>query len=366
MGGMSDGNELLLYIEGDAAFDAMLAAIRHARHRIWLETYILEQDSLGNRVLHALADAAGRGVEVVLLFDALGSSSISDDALLLLRSRGGRVAAFNPLLSLPRPLPATMRDHRKILVIDDSFGFCGGMNISADYAGPRLGNGRFRDTHLGVAGPAVWELASLFASSFLHATGERLAPGPAMKPRPAGARVQVLGSDQRRRKRHIQRSLQRVVEHAAVRVWLTTPYFIPPPRVLAALGRAASRGVDVRILTAGVSDVPLAASAARHLYGRLLEHGVRIFEFKSAVLHAKTAVVDGSWASVGSFNLDRWSYERNLEVAVMALDTGFAADLEEVFLRDLRTSEEVHLEAWRRRSVMDAVAGFVSYHLARL
>ncbi len=368
LGGGSDGNELTLFVDGDDAFDAMLGAIDAATMRVWLETYIFAPDALGRDVLAALTRAADRGVEVRLLVDDVGSPDLVP-VTAALRAAGGRVVVFNPTLRLSwrRRLPLTMRDHRKILVVDDAFGFCGGMNVSVDYGGLRRGNGTFRDTHLLVQGPAVRDLAVVFDASWHHATGDRLALFPPAAPRPDGSHVQVLGSDRFWRRRGIQRALQHAVTGAHARIRLTAPYFVPPPRLLRALSAAARRGVVVEVLTAGVSDVPLAAVAARHLYGRLLESGVRIWELGGGrKLHAKTAAVDGIYAHVGSFNLDRWSFDRNLEVVAMVLDPGFSQALDRVFEDDLRSSTEVTLQAWHERSVVDVVVGWFAWQLARL
>ncbi|MCC7108562.1 MAG: hypothetical protein IT382_04700, partial [Deltaproteobacteria bacterium] len=161
LGGASEGNDVTLFFDGDAAYDAMLGAIATAHHRVWLETYILEPDRAGRAFLDALQAAAHRGVDVVLLYDVVGSPHLGDDVLQPLRVAGVEVVAFNPLwrgrFGLRR-LPILHRDHRKILVADDT-GFCGGMNIAEDYAGPKHGNGRFRDTHAALQGPCVADLA---------------------------------------------------------------------------------------------------------------------------------------------------------------------------------------------------------------
>lgn len=377
LGGDSAGNELVLFVDGDSAFDTMLAAIGSARRRVWLEVYIFAPDALGRRVLQALEAAARRGVEVRLLVDDLGSDELQDLHVQPLRAAGGTVVRFNPgrwsrLLpfahraGLKHPLPMSLRDHRKILIVDDDHGFCGGMNISADYGGPRLGNGRFRDTHLLVSGPAVVELGAVFGLSWQHATGTTLDPLPVARPHVDGGHVQILGSDRFLRRRLIQRALYTAVQRSVRSVLLTAPYFIPPPRLLRALRMAAKRGVDVRVLTAGVSDVPIAVAAARHVYGSLLESGVRIYELQRQTLHAKTAVVDGVYAHIGSFNLDRWSFDRNLEVVAMSLDPGVGAALEQVFFADVDASLEVQLDTWRQRDLRARLWGRIAWWLCRL
>ncbi|MDP2339580.1 MAG: phospholipase D-like domain-containing protein [Deltaproteobacteria bacterium] len=366
LGGGSQGNELTLLVDGDDAFEAMLRAIHSARVRVWLEVYIFTPDRIGTAFFDALVAAARRGVDVRLLVDAFGSPEMRDEKVAPLLEAGGKFAIFNPPTWLSRKLPLFMRDHRKILIVDDDVAFCGGMNVSLDYGSARHGNGTFRDMHLMVMGPACRDLGAVFGFGWAHATSERLPLFAAVPERHDGSHVQILGSDQFRRRRGIQKALHQAVSRAQRRIRLTTPYFVPPPPLMRALCRAARRGVDVAVLTAGVSDVPIAAAAARHLYGTLLRSGVAIYEMTAKTLHAKTASIDGIYAHVGSFNLDRWSFERNLEVCAMALDPGFSSALDDIFERDLALSERITIDRWQRRSAVDVVVGWFAWHVARL
>lgn len=361
LGGASEGNQVTPFFDGDDAYDAMLAAIHAATSRVWLETYILARDRAGLAFIGALVAAKKRGVDVVVLYDVIGSPGLHVEEL---DKAGVRVVAFNPPRLFLAKLPVFMRDHRKVLVVDD-VAFCGGMNISEDYAGVRHGNGLFRDTHALVEGPAAADLADIFASSFLTATGQRLPARPGTVSLADGVFVQVLGSDVRRRKRHIQRALYQTVRRSVRTCLLTTPYFVPPPKLLRALCHAARRGVDVRILTAGVSDVPIAAVAARHLYGRLLRSGVRVFEMIDRTLHAKTASIDGIYASIGSFNLDKWSFTRNLEVNIAVIDPGLAVRMARRFDEDLDMCREVDLRHYDARSLFDRIAGWFAFQILR-
>lgn len=368
LGGISDGNRIDVYTSGDDAFGAMLAAVDGAKTRAWMETYIFEPDELGMRVVAALAAAARRGVDARLLYDVVGSPRCRDAHFAELEAAGGRAVGFNPpfFASLGKKLPIIVRDHRKILVVDDDTAFSGGMNVSVDYAGPLLGNSRFRDTHARVRGPAVKDLADLFRSSYQEACGVKLPEPPRPPPYGDGVLAQVLGSGQRRRRRHIQRALLQTLRRSVARAWLTTAYFVPPAALKRALMNAARRGVDVRVLTAGRSDVPLVAAASQHVYGRLLRAGVRVYEMQERTLHAKTATIDGLYATVGSFNLDRWSDRRLLEVNVTVLDEAFAARLEQVFQDDLRIAREVTLQAWSSRSPWRRFVELLAYWIARL
>ena len=364
LGGTSHGNQLTLFVTGDDAFAAMLAAIGHAGEVVWLETYSFEPDPLGKLVLAALTAAAARGVRVVLLVDAVGSGNLDDGDLAPLRAAGGRAERFNVPWHLD--LSPLVRDHRKILLVDHILAFCGGMNMTAEYAGPELGTNRFRDTHMLLEGPGVADLAQLFVGSFQMATGERLTAGPRPTPMSRGVQVQVLGTNHRGGKRHIQRALFHTVGRAVKTCALTSPYFVPPPRLLRQLVAAARRGVTVRVLTAGLSDVPAARVAAEHIYGSLLRAGVQIFEMNARTLHAKTSTIDGVYCSVGSFNLDRWSYGRNLEVTVACMDSDVAAALQRCFENDLQSAREVKLAEWETRSLWRRVLGYFAFQLMRV
>lgn len=361
LGGISDGNGITLFTDGDEAFTAFLAAIDAATERVWLETYIFEPDRLGRRVLDALTRAAARGCDVALLFDAFGSPRLHHADTRVLEQRGAAVRAFNPLLGR-RDLPLWMRDHRKILIADD-VGFSGGMNISEDYAGPRLGNGRFRDTMARVTGPAVHDLARVFANSWRVASGERKATLRVPAPKEGGTVLQVLSSSARRERRHIQRAIRQSLTRSLLRCWTTTPYFVPPRGLVRGLIGAARRGVDVRVLTAGLSDVPIVRRASHHLYGRLLKGGVRIYEMFGTTLHAKTVTIDGVYASVGSFNLDHWSWRRMLEVNVAAVDREVALALERQFEKDLERAREVELATWKGRGLVERFIDWLAYQI---
>jgi len=374
LGGSSEGNQVTPFFDGDGAYDAMLAAIHSATRRVWLETYIIEPDRVGRLFLEALIDAAKRGVEVVFIFDVVGSQRLTGEQLDPLRRAGVRVVPFNPPfapLSWFRrrgpSLSLLLRDHRKILLVDDSAGFCGGMNLSEDYAGKKHGNEMFRDTHALVEGPAIRDLAEIFRSSFRTATGDELPLATkVLTPMPSGVFVQVLGSDVRRRKKHIQRALHHTVGRCVHRCFLTSPYFVPPSRLVNQLVRASRRGVDVRLLTAGMSDVPIVAVAATHLYAKLLKGGVKVYEMVDRTLHAKTTTIDGVYAAVGSFNLDRWSFSRNLEVNMTVVDAGLATRLESQFVQDLSLAKEIQLDAHLARGPWDQFLGWLAYQLMRI
>jgi len=363
---VSEGNRIRVFTDGDGAFEAMWAAIESAREGVLLDTYAFLPDAVGVRTRDLLADAARRGCRVQLVYDAFGSSRLGPRFLQPLRAAGVEVFVYNPLLRLRSPISRLVRNHKKILVVDGETGFCGGMNVAADYAGEKHGTHRFRDTHVRLRGPGVHDLAAPVRGLIEELGGTPLPLGRVPPPLPDGAPVQVLESNVRRERRAIQRAMRVTVARAVETCYLTTPYFVPPRRLVRDLRRAARRGVDVRVLTAGPSDVPIVRLASRHLYGRLLRSGVRIWELQGRMLHAKTAVVDGVYAQVGSFNLDSWSYHRNLEVGLSIPDAGVARRLREQFEEDLAGSAEVRLADWERRSWWERLVQWAAYQLLRL
>jgi len=364
-GRASSGNRVKMYCDGDERLDDIWQSIDQAKKEIWFEIYTLEPDRVGNRTIEVLARAAERGCKVTLLYDGVGSSHLTESVLRPLRQAGAEIEVFNPIWRWRRKIPLLRRDHRKIIIIDGQIAFCGGMNISEQYAGTRYGNGRFRDCHVRLEGPCVRDLASVFASSWklLHKGRKRLP----RRTEPAGSTfAQVFASSGAQGRRLIQRTLRLTIRNALHHCYITTPYFIPPLRLMRAINRAAQRGVDVRILTAGISDVPIVRMAAQHIYGAFLRHGVSIYEMFDSTLHAKTLTIDGLYGTVGSFNLDTWSDKRNLEVNVAMIDQNVAGDIQSEFLKNIKSSTEVTLDNWQKRPWWRRVLNWAAYQVLRM
>ncbi|ARA93856.1 hypothetical protein AWN76_012270 [Rhodothermaceae bacterium RA] len=367
VGGTSAGNRLTLITDGNEAFRLAYEAIRQARTRVWLESYIVEPDEVGRPAIAALAEAARRGCDVVLLFDRWGSPRLGRRHAAPILEAGGRVATFNPVLpwqKLGRKVASILhRDHRKILIADD-VGFCGGRNISVDYGG--AGPARFFDETVRLEGPCVRDLAHVFADSFYDATGASLALPPPPPPFPDGVPVAVLGLNARQQELDLKRAIHRLLQHTRRSCYVMTPYFIPPRWFMNALCELARRGTDVRVLTAGHSDVPAARTAGRHLYGRLLRAGVRIFEHRHPILHAKHLTLDDTVGIAGSYNVDRYGEKHNLEVGVIALDPAFTAQLNRTFFERLHHAEEITRSAWQRRTLAARAAQWSLFQLSRI
>lgn len=367
LGSMSHGNEVRVMVDGDETFEAMWADIARATRSVHLTMYIFEADRVGQRTLEELVAAARRGCQVLVVLDAFGSHRLAPANLEPLRAAGGEVLFYNPLVAWPIGVARLVRNHRKILAVDRGVGYCGGMNVAEEYAGKRHGTALFRDTQLRIAGPAASDLALVVEDLARAVDGRaRRLAGERPQPNGEGCVVQILESPGRRRRAAIQKALHTKLGRALERCYLTSPYFVPPRALIVALCRAAERGVDVRVLTAGRSDVPVVRLASRHLYGRLLRAGVRIFEYAPGVLHAKTGTVDGLSASVGSFNLDYWSYRRNLEVSVGVFDGVATGALDRQFEADLAGANEVRLTTWEQRTRFQRFVHWAAYQLMRL
>jgi len=339
------GNEVELLTENAEAFARIERALHEARDTIWAEYYIIRNDETGHRFLDILGERARASVEVRLLYDAIGSMGIDARRLARIREAGGRAQAFLPVNPLAKRWSVHLRNHRKLVIVDGEHGFTGGMNVGDEYSGRlrRKKAQRFHDSHLSIRGPAVHDLARIFAGDWSFATGQALLLPEPPAPRPACRSVVAIvpsGPDQE----HNANAFVYFAGIASARkkAYLTSPYFIPDQPLIRALVTAAMRGVDVRLIVPQKPDVPIVGAAARTYYESLLRGGVRVFEYK-AMLHAKTMVVDDAWAIVGSANADIRSFRLNFELGALVADPAFASVLEQRFRSDLRSSREVTL-----------------------
>ena len=371
-----EGNQVRLLRNGGAAFPEMLSAIAKAERQILLEMYWFGSDQIGRKFAAALSAAAQRGVEVSIIFDAVGSVGASDEMFAELERAGARVIEFNPIAPWKhrfRLSKLTRRDHRKILVVDGRVGFTGGINIADFWLPLDDGGGGWRDDMLRIDGPAVAGLRDCFARVWGRLRGRKLLltgfaaqASPAFTTTPgSGQAVRVLGQHYFRTRHEISRAYLYYLRAATKSVFIANSYFVPDGRVLRALGRAARRGVDVRIIVPGQSDVDIVRHASRAVWGRLLRAGVRIFEWDESVLHAKSAVIDSSWSTTGTFNFDYLSLRLNLEVNVSVLDARFASTLEASFLDDFGRCREVLLADFRFRPLGQRILEFIAYRLRK-
>jgi cardiolipin synthase len=347
-----------VFFEGHATFRAAFAAIDAAGHEVLLESYIIRDDSTGRAALEALARAAARGVVVKVLVDAWGSWATRSAFWEEMQRHGIAVRFFHPLWTHWRH--RSNRDHRKILVVDRQVAFLGGMNVADEYGSSwrptdkGSSDENWRDTHARLEGSVARELAAVFQEGWTRAGGKPFDLGPEPEPPAdaAGARALVVETRAGRGQREKASLLAAVVGGARERVLITNAYFAPGRGTVGPLGDAARRGVDVRLLLPGRSDVALLRHAGHAYYESLLKRGVRVFEYQPQVLHAKTLVADGYISLIGSSNLDARSFRFNAECNVLVLDEATGQCMTAAFERDLAQSEEVLLPEWRRRAAL--------------
>lgn len=348
---------LQVLVEGDALYEAMLTSIASAQDRIRLESYIFAADEIGWRFADALAGRARAGVQVRLHIDAAGSRHWRAPALdAHLRRSGVQLRRFHRW-SWRNPLRYNRRNHRKLLVIDEHEGYIGGFNIHRQSSRAIVGEQRWRDTHVRF-GPLLARPAAGLFDAFWR--GER-SPEPAAR---VAGDAELVPNHTRACRLRLRCLYLALLGSARESIYLSTPYFVPDRKTQHALRDAARRGVDVRLLVPGRSDVPVAQWAGRAAYGPLLEDGVRIFEYAPRLLHAKTAVADGVRALVGSSNLDYRSFFLNYELNLYMDDPAACAALHEQFLLDLDEAREIQAGPWRARGLPDQAFEFLGW-LAR-
>ncbi len=358
------GNRLELLNNGDRFYPSMLSAVQNAEHSITIEAYIYWSGEIGMTFARALAERASKGVKVKILLDAVGSSSVGNDILGILRDGGCHVAWYNPIRwnKLRR---LNNRTHRKSLIIDGRIGFTGGAGIADHWTGDAQDAQHWRDLQIRMEGPAVQPLQTGFAQNWLEATGE-LVTGhdfyPALVPVGKVALQTVMSSPE------TGASTVRVMYCLAISaachsIEIANPYFVPDHLAIDLFRDAVKRGVRVRVMVAGArNDAVTARLNSIRLYGALLEAGVELLEYNRTMMHHKTMVVDGLWATVGTTNFDNRSFAHNEENNICLCDEAFSHQLNEMFAADVKACEPVNLETWRSRPLLDkAMQGLASF-----
>ena len=351
---VSTGNTVRLLINGDQIFPAYLKAIRGARETVNLLTYAYWEGNIANEVADALCERAREGVECNVLVDAMGAARMEKVLVERMEEAGVSVSRFRPTRVYAMRRLAN-RTHRKLLIVDGRIGLTGGVGIAEEWTGNAEDPDHWRDTHVEVEGPVVRGLQGAFAENWLEATGRVLAGErylPDLEPREGeGAPMQVMRSSAGVGDTNAEALYFLAISAARESVDLTSAYFAPRPAFTEVLTEAAERGARVRLLVPGPHiDKELVRTAGRASYAELLEAGVRIFEYQPTMLHAKTLVVDGAWASVGSVNFDNRSFGLNDEATLCVQSERFAQELEQAFETDLEHSEEIDAERWSKRS----------------
>lgn len=355
---LSAGNDVVLYHDGASTFDAMLDAIKNAKRHVHMEFFIFRADNLGKQFLEALAERARAGVEVRLLYDAVGCWGLSRRSLLGLKQAGGEVAPFLSLSLLRRRVQINLRNHRKLLVVDGEVAFTGGFNIGDEYLGLDPFFGRWRDTFLKLRGPAVRSMQRVFIEDWSFASGLELEENDYVVPAHAVgdvvAQIATSGPDQEAKT--IREAYFAAIVSAARRVWIATPYFVPDGSLLDALCFAARNGRDIRLVVPFRPDKWLPFLAGRYYWRDVIAAGVKIYQYTGGFLHSKLMIVDDDWASVGSANFDNRSLYLNFEMTCLMISAQKVTELEAAFLRDLEMSIRVTPAEFEERGYVSQLA----------
>jgi cardiolipin synthase len=371
---LTKGNKVTLLVDGPATYAAMFKVVENARDHINIETYTMEdiEDETGRKFADLLLQKQAEGVQVNLIYDSLGSYTTPAAFFQRLRDGGIRVVEFNP----QNPFKARGKwrlaksDHRKILIVDGKVAITGGINISQVYSNAPSGVGDekepqmpWRDVDVQIEGPAVAEFQKLFLDTWKRQEGAILAQGhyfQALKEE-GQALVRVLGSTPGEANRITFIMYVVAITFAENSLHMTNAYFAPDPQIIKALIDAAKRGVDVKIILPGTTDRSLALYAGQYYYSDLLKSGVKLYKRRNVLLHAKTLVIDGVWSTVGSTNMEWWSFSTNDEVNAVILSPEFATEMETMFAEDLAESDEIRWEEWKKRPLVVKIKEWFSH-----
>ncbi len=338
------GSEVTVYTYGEDLYADMLDAIRQAKSRIFFETFIWKGDAVGQAFKTALIEAADRGVKVYVVYDEFANLVVPQSFFALPRNIAVRA---HPVIASGIRFPRNSgRDHRKLLVVDDLVAFVGGYNIGSLYATD------WRDTHARLTGDIVWDVQNAFIDYWNLFTGRRRAALPDFGTRSWQPNIRIHRNIPRNMVYPIRGMYLEAFDRAAHHIYLTHAYLIPDQDMLDALVQAAARGVDVRIIVPAESNHIVADWLSRGYYGYLLRHGVRLFLYQGAMVHAKTATIDGQWSTIGTANIDRISLLGNYEINLEVFNADVARQMEEIFRMDSTNTIELTLPTWQRRHAM--------------
>lgn len=354
---LTSGNKVQILKNGERKFPRMFEAMEKAQHHIHLEYYIYEDDEVGNELADLLIRKAEEGVEVRFIYDDFGSHGIRRKLVKRMKKAGVKAEPFYRVRFYTLANSLNYRNHRKIAVIDGGTAYIGGINISDRYIN---GHGRapnqlyWRDTHLEIEGTGAHALQYIFMADWNFVSGEELSPNPKYFPRPVPDTVEpevvkVVASGPDSQFPTILYSILSAIHSARKSLWITTPYFVPTESLLDALIVASHSGVDVRLLTPGVSDSSFVKAASRSYYSELLRAGVKIYEYQKGFVHAKTMVVDDAVAIVGTANMDLRSFDLNFEVNAILFGRESVEILRRDFEEDLKESLRIDAEKWMNR-----------------
>ncbi len=337
-------SEVTVYTYGEDLYRDMLDAIRQAKSRVFFETFIWKGDDIGQSFKTALIDAANRGVKVYVVYDGFANLVVPPS---FFRFPVNVAVRRHPLIASGIRFPRNSgRDHRKLLVVDDVVAFLGGYNIGTLYATD------WRDTHARLTGDIVWDMQNAFIDYWNLSSGRRKAALPDFGGRTWQPDIRIHRNIPRNMVYPIRGMYLDAIDRASHHIFMTHAYLIPDADMLRALIRAARRGVDVRIIIPAESNHIVADWLSRGFYGQLLRAGVRLLLFQGAMVHAKTATVDGQWSTIGTANIDRLSLVGNYEINMEVYNADVARQMEEIFSMDSTNTVELTWSSWQRRNAM--------------
>lgn len=363
----SRGNSVQLLLNGDQIFPAQLAAIRSAKQTITYAQYFYEEGPIPEEIAEAIAERCRAGVHAHVLLDGFGTFYMPARYRETMERAGCEVATFRPLhpfvvFALVGWSKANNRNHRRILVVDGEVGFTGGSGIAPKWMGNGRLKGHWRDTDVRVEGLVVSSLQGAFAENWLEATGNVLGGEPYFPrhPRVGTIAAQVVRSSPSGGSFAMYTTFLLAMSSARQSIYITNPYFLPDSRMIRALKEARARGVRIVVLLPGAIDNNIVRHASRAKLGELLEPGIEIHEYQAGLLHAKTMIIDGTWATIGSTNMDSRSFSRNEELNLVVYSADIAGQLEKVFADDLTYSRQIDYRKWRSRGPFDRLLELLS------
>lgn len=355
----TEGNEVEFMTDGAELYDRLAEDLRNAHHEICFQFYIIRRDATGEMLAEILRERARAGVRVFFLYDAIGSNRLGEGYLKRLRRCGVRCLPFLPFKPLRRRVQLNFRNHRKLVVIDREIAYTGGMNVGEEYAGRHPRHGRWYDVHMRVTGPAVPQLLDEFAADWIFASGKKKDPFPANAawfqpvypaPQPGVGQIQTVSSGPDQEVNRMHSNVLFGSSRAQERLWIATPYFVPDNAILAVLHTAALAGMDVRVVTQGDKpDKWLPYFGARYFWAPLLQHGVRIYQIREGMMHAKMMLADNKFATAGSANLDVRSLALNFELNLNFYSRREIREIESLFERLFEECVEVTYEEFEER-----------------
>jgi cardiolipin synthase len=374
---LTGGNKVTLLVNGPATYKAMFDAVNNAKDHINIEIFSIDDNERGRRLADLLIRKQSEGVQVNLMYDSAGSFFAPASFFDRMRRAGIRVLEFDPVNPLKTRVawrPAH-RDHRKVLIADGKVVITGGINLAQDYSmgffpgkeEQKRAQMPWRDTDVGIEGPAVAEFQKNFIDTWKRQKGPELPERDYFPPlkKQGKEEVCVLANHPGKTNKIIYKMYLSAINAAQESIHLTHAFFIPDKKLRDALSGAAARGVDVKIILPAFSDDPFTFRAGRYYYAQMLKSGVKIYEYRDGVLHAKTAVIDGVWSTVGSANIDYWGFRYDDEENAVIMGSRFAGEMEKMFADDLHESHEIRKTVWEKRPLSIKLKEWLAHLFAR-